>query len=269
MTKAQKTVKCIAMAFAILLAVNIIGGILGGVATLLFGFFDKEEVMEELKTYEITPSTPITKLEIEIGAADLILKEADTYSVKSNLKNLTVAEQNGVLTVKEKKAFGGNYSGAAVTLYLPTEYFEKIEIKTGAGRFKADSLNARRLDLELGAGEVYIERISVVAANVEGGAGNLTVAFGTIGNLDLDMGIGELHLNAELYGQNELDLGVGEANITLRGTQENYTVDIDKGLGSVTVNGENVSEYHSYGNGKSRVDIDGGIGSIHLNFKEY
>jgi len=266
MTTVQKVIKYAALAFALFLALSIIGGIVSGVA-LIGGIVDSDATTDDLKTYEINPSTEILFLDVEIGAADFIIKESDSYCVKSNLKNLTVEEKNGTLTIKEKTSFG-RYDGAALTLYLPLHRFEKAEIKTGAGRFKADSLNAYKLDLELGAGEVYIDRISVTSANIEGGAGNLTVAFGTIGNLDLDMGIGELNLNVELYGNNELDLGVGKANITLRGKQENYTVDIEKGLGSVTVNGENVSEYHCYGNGQGRVDIDGGIGAIHLNFKD-
>ena len=269
MTTAQKIIKYLAIAFAIMLIVSIVGGIASALGAI-GGFFIGGAATGELKTYEIDSTTTITELDIEVGAADLVIKQGDAYSVKSNLKNLSVEENNGVLSVKEKTIFAGKYNGATVTIYLPANYFERIEINTGAGRLQADSLNAYKLDLELGAGEVYIDRVSIgSSASIEGGTGKLTVAFGTICNLDLDMGVGQLNLAAELYGNNELNLGVGEANITLQNYEMNiYTIDIEKGIGSITVNGEHVSDYDCSGNGQSHVQINGGIGAINLNFKE-
>lgn len=267
MTTSQKVIKYLAMAFAILLMVSIISGIVSAVG-LFGGFLTGDATTDELKTYEITPSTEILFLDVEIGAADLAIKEADTFRVESNLKNLTVKEKNGTLTIKEKTSLG-RYNGAELTLYLPVNTeFKKAKITTGAGRFTADSLIAGDLTLELGAGEVYIDRIFASSADIDGGAGKLTIAHGSLTNLDLDMGVGQLNLTAELYGGGELDLGVGESNITLLGPEENYSVDIEKGLGCITVDGKSVSSYGKSGNGRSFIDISGGIGAIHLNFKE-
>ena len=269
MTTTQKIIKYLAIAFAVMLIVSIVGGIASALGAI-GGIFMGGSTTGELKTYEIDATATITELDIEIGAADLVIKQGDAYSVKSNLKKLSVEENGGVLAIKEKTVWGGKYNGATVTVYLPANYFERIEINTGAGRFQADSLNAHKLDLELGAGEVYIDRVSIGScASIEGGTGKLTVAFGTICNLDLDMGVGQLNLDAELYGNNELDLGVGEANITLENYEMDiYTIDVEKGIGSITVNGEHVSDYGCFGNGQSRVQINGGIGAINLNFKE-
>ena len=263
MTEVQKIIKYVAMAVALCLAVSIIGGIVGGVA-ILGGILDGSATTDDLTTYEI--SSPITALDIEIGAADFTIKEGDSFSVESNLKNLIVKEKNGTLIIEEKTFFGGTYNGAVLTLYLPFHEFEKAEIATGAGRFTVDSLNAKNLDLELGAGEVNIDHIWALTADIDGGAGKLTIDGGTLNNLDLDMGIGQLNLNVESFGESELDLGVGESNITLRGGAKYYTVNIEKGIGSITVDGKSVSSYARAGNGQSRIQINGGVGSIHLNF---
>lgn len=264
MTTAQKVIKYLAMAFAVLLIVTIIGGIVSAVG-LLGGFLTGDAVMDEVKTYAV--SSCITSLDIEIGAADFIIKEADSFSVESNLKNLTVREKNGTLTIAEKSHFGSRYGGAMLTLYVPAEtVFEKADIVTGAGKFTADALYADTLRLVLGAGEVSIGYLSATtAADIDGGAGKLTIAGGKLCHLDLDMGVGQLNLTSSVMGNSELDLGVGESNITLIGDEENYAIDIDKGIGSITVNGKSVSDYGSSG-GENRIEINGGIGAIHLTF---
>lgn len=269
MTTLQKVIKYAALAFALFLALSIIGGIVSGVA-LIGGIVDSDATTDDLKTYEITPSTEILFLDVEIGAADFAIKEADAFLVESNLKNLTVEQKNGTLTVKEKTKFG-RYNDATLTLYIPKDKgFKTADIVTGAGRFTADALIANELTLMLGAGEVYLKELGATSsAHIVGGAGKLTVAGGTLTNLELEMGVGQLNLTATLYGNNELDLGVGETNITLIGPKENYSVDIEKGLGGITVDGKSVSDYGCTGNGQGFIDIDGGIGAIHLNFKEY
>jgi hypothetical protein len=65
-----------------------------------------------------------------------------------------------------------------------------------------------------------------------------------------------------------LDLGVGETNITLIGTKEDYKLELEKGLGNISVEGKELSEDSSIGNGSNIVEINGGIGSIHVRFAD-
>ena len=91
---------------------------------------------------------------------------------------------------------------------------------------------------------------------------------GALKDLDLDMGVGQLILTSALTGNCQLDLGVGESNITLIGSKENYKLDLEKGLGNIFIDGVNVSDYGSSGNGTNKVEINGGVGSINVEFKE-
>lgn len=267
MTTVQKVMKYLAMAFAIFLTVSIIGGALGAVG-LFGGLFDGDAVLEDVKTY--TVSGNITELDIKINAADFTMKQADSFSVESNLKHLTVKESNGILTIEENKKSGASYTGATLILYIPAEtVFETVEITTGAGRLTVDTLSADVVKLELGAGEVSIQSlIASSKADIDGGAGKITISDGLLYNLDLDMGVGQLNLTAAILGNSELDLGVGESNLTFIGNEEAYAIDIEKGLGSITVDGKTVSDFGSSGNGQNRIDIDGGVGAINLVFKE-
>jgi len=255
------------MAFAIFLIVSIFSGIFG-VFGLFNGFFGEKGILEESKTYPV--SGEINELEIEIAAAKLVVKKTDSFSVESNLKNLSVKENGNKLTVKDKKMFGGVLNDASVTICIPEDtVFEFLSVKTGAGRLIADILSAERLELELGAGEVVIGELTALAsAEIEGGAGKITVSDGKLKDLDLAMGVGRLELCAELLGESDLELGVGESDLTLLGKKEDYTVDIEKGLGSIRFDGENLSKGGKQGNGPARLDIEGGVGAICLDFKE-
>ena len=274
MTTLQKVIKYLALAFAIFLTVSIVGGILSAVGLLgsLFSDDDAEwgDVIGETKTY--TVSSEISDLNIQINAADFYIKEGNGFSVESNLKNLEVDEKNGCLTLKDLtkiKLNGSNaYENAVLTIYVPVgTVFDNVNIKTGAGRFTVDSLSAATIGFELGAGDVTISKlIAEKSANIEGGAGRITISNGAIKDLALKMGMGQLNLTAALTGDSELELGVGESNITLLGSKDDYELDIEKGIGNITVDGKNVTDYGSSGRGANEVEIHGGVGAINVRF---
>ncbi len=214
-------------------------------------------------------SGDVRSLQINIGAADFKIEQANAFGVESNLKNLTVSEKNGVLTVREENKVGVSYTDAMLTLYVPEgSVFESANITTGAGRLTAESLSAENLHLTLGAGEVNIGRLEAVReAEIKGGAGAIFIADGTLRDLDLEMGVGELYLTAALLGDNDLTLGVGESDLTLLGSKDDYHIEIEKGLGSIKVEGNDLSEYDSIGNGGNSVEIEGGVGAISLMFR--
>ena len=198
----------------------------------------------------------------------------EAFSVESNLKNLKVDDKDGCLIIKDltkNKLFGGgSYEKAVLTIYVPVgTVFENVNITTGAGRLTVDNLSAETIDFELGAGEVSIgSLVATKSADIEGGAGRITVSGGALKNLDMDMGVGELNLTSAFSGECKLDMGVGESNITLIGNKDDYKLDLEKGLGSITVDGKDVSDFGSSGNGTNKVDISGGIGAINVRFEE-
>lgn len=265
MTELQKVIKYLAMAFAVFLALSIIGGILGAVG-LIGGLFSGDAVLEDVKTYSV--AAELHNLDIEINAADLSIKEGTSFSVESNLKYLKVEEKSGRLTIRETKKRTGTYSGAVLTVYVPAgTVFDNVSITTGASKLTIGYLSAGALDFELGAGDVSIDTlIATREVDIEGGAGRITIADGALNNLDMEMGMGQLNLTAALSGNCQLDLGVGESNITLLGRKENYKLELEKGLGSISVDGVNVSDYGSSGNGENKVEISGGVGSINVYF---
>lgn len=271
MTSLQKVIKYLAMGFAVFLTVSIIGGILGAVG-LFGGFFGGGSITGEMKTYSV--SADVQELDIEIGAADVYIKEGDAFSLESNLKDLKVDEKNGTLTIKDsskiKLSGSSSVKDAVLTLYIPKQtVFDNVRLSTGAGRLTVDALHSQSLDFDLGAGEVSIGNlVAEKSADIDGGAGRITVSGGELCSLDLDMGVGQLNLCSALSGSCKLDLGIGETNVTLIGSKDEYKLDIEKGIGSISIDGKSVSDYGSSGTGDRKVEINGGVGAINIEFKE-
>ena len=233
----------------------------------LVGCNKNDVVLDEAKTYEIT--SEIHSLDIRISAADFKIQHGDEISVESNLKYLSVSEKDGVLTiVDEEKNY--NDSDAMLTLYVPNDMvFDEVDITTGAAKMTVGTLSANSLKLKLGAGDVQIESLNASSdADIEGGVGQITIASGTLNDLTLKMGMGELNLSAAVLGESDLKFGVGESNVTLIGSKDDYKVDIEKGLGSITVDGKTVTDYGSSGNGQNHIEIEGGVGTVNLKFQE-
>ena len=223
--------------------------------------------MDESLKYQI--NSAVHSLHIQIGAAEVVIKEAENFSLESNLKYLSVSDDNGILTISEENNTGVTYTNAFLTLYIPADtVFDDISIMIGAAKMTTGTLSADRVNLKLGAGDIRIENLSATSqSKIEGGAGKITIENGTLQNLQLKMGTGELNLTASLTGKSDLCLGIGETNLTLIGEKSDYTVEIEKGLGNISVDGKDVTDFGVSGNGPNRIIIEGGIGAFHLVFE--
>lgn len=266
MTELQKGIKYAAMAFAVLLVVGIVGGIITTAVSLL-SFFDGEGVADEITSYSV--STAVDSIEIDIRAAELTILEGETFLVESNLKHLKVEEKDGCLYVTEKTSGGANYYGAVLTVYLPAgTVLEEACLSTGAGRLTVERLAAKELCLDLGAGEVVLEQLfATESCEINGGAGAVTVEDGALHDLSMEMGVGQLTMTAALTGECDMDMGVGETRLNLLGGKEFYRIKITKGIGSAHVDGNSVSDGETIGDGENRIDIEGGVGSIKVKFE--
>ncbi len=270
MTSVQKAIKYLAMAFAIVLSVSIIGGICSALSSVSFIFSKGEkDAVGEMQTYQVNGE--ISSLDIEINAAKLEIVQGDQFSVESNHKYISVSSDSGKLRINETRRIASLSSEAAVIkLTVPSGFvFDEADIETGAGKVTIDSLSADIVDITLGAGKATVENLVANSrAEIEGGTGLLTVNGGSLNNLNLEMGVGSLTFKSRIEGNSSLDLGVGEAKLILLGNREDYCIELDKGLGEARLEGESMRDDSVYGAGSNRLSIDGGVGAVNIEFSE-
>lgn len=266
MTSFQKIIKYLAILFAFCLIGSITAGIITGVTTLakLADLTTSDGEIEDIKHEEIK------KIRIKLLRTDLIIKTGDTVNAETDNGDITVKKVFGTLIVEENsKSIIDSLEKTELVLTIPENcVFEEIKITTGAGAFGAELLNAEKIDLNFGAGNVKIDKmISTERTEITGGAGKVEILDGKTHNVNFDMGMGKLHYRAEITGRSELNCGVGAVEINLLGGEENYSVDLDKGLGLVSINGVSYSDGIDYGDGENKLDINGGVGELKVIFE--
>lgn len=213
-------------------------------------------------------TSEIHSLDISVHAADFTISYSDTFYIESDLKNLSISESNGILTVVDKTKFHINAT-PRLRLFIPNNsVFQNVNITTGAGALTVTSLSAIFMNIKLGAGPAQFMNLNAQAtAFIKGGAGVITINSGIFNNLTLHLGVGNLNMASTLLGTNNLKLGIGATNLTLIGRRDNYILDVKKGIGAINIIDNNVPVSVNPPIVPSYVNIIGSIGSANITFQ--
>lgn len=265
MNTAQKTIKIVAIVFAIFLIATIIQSILFGLS-FITGFSNhSNNTIDFNETYQ-----DIEEIELDTAASEIIIKTGDKFEVTaSSVREGFRAEKNNkTLKIREKGYTFWNYNNhvGTITITIPeAESLSKLKLSSGAGKIEINGITAKILDLDQGAGLVEIKYSVFQDTKIDGGAGEIRVEDSVLSHLDLDSGAGKVYLDAEILGSSDIDCGVGELQLFLP-QEEDYELKVEKGLGSITIGGKEVPNDTTYGSGFNHIDIDGGVGSIKIDF---
>lgn len=278
MSELQKVIKYCAIGFAAFLAFSIITGIFSA-ALALTGVFSG---IGSSNTVDISESfDDVKSLSAEHSLGNFTIKLGDTDKVEVVAENVsesfTVEKSfSGNLKIKSKFSVWGLFNGngnssgnAKVTIYIPKDFIaENIEIDAGAGNVNIEALTTKKLEINAGAGNIYGENITAKQVDLDGGVGEITLEDINFTDVDIDCGVGNVNLQGSMYGKNKIDCGVGEVRLDLKGSIDDYNIKVEKGLGSVYINGEKNSDINwNNRNAAHSLDINGGVGDIDIDFE--
>lgn len=267
MTDLQRIVKYGALALAFSIIIGIVGFVLITLSFLFNSYNNRDDELIGTTKTEITEV--VTKLDIELKMTNLTIVSADQFYIEKNNNKIEYKISDNILkVVDQSKNIFKNKNDNKLVVYIPKDIIlNEISLDAGAGKVEILDLTTNELDLELGAGKVELNNIKVLdEASIDGGTGELTISDSILNNLNLDLGVGEFNFRGILLGKAELSCGVGATNIELTGSD--YRIEVEKGLGTATINGTSISNNETYGMGKNKIEIDGGIGSINIIFDE-
>lgn len=276
----MKTTNRIIKYFAIGLAACLIVTIFSSMAYAIYGivqFFDSGFVFDsdfdfgdavELKSQTFEKDS-IKQLDIDIAATNLVIKNGDELKAETDGENIYYEVKGSSLCIREKrKSWFDTHGLGKIVLYVPdTLVFDEVVINTGAGKIQAQNLQCERFDLEVGAGSADFDKLDVKKdASVQLGAGTIAVNSGSIDKLDLEIGAGRTVFSAAITGSADAEVGVGSLAFKLVGGADDYTVSAQKGLGSISVDGEQINGDTNIGQGLVLIDVENGIGNISVDF---
>lgn len=269
MTSFQKVIKYASISFAFVLVLGIIVSVFVGAYTIV-NIFDgnKNEIENEPENISCNFTENIRSLDIDTDVIDLKVLIGSTFNVKTNNKNIKCKQDSDVLKIKESSTNGVSSKNKVLEVQIPRDYlFDYVDIDSDIGKIYVESINSKIFNFDLGAGDANIDYINSGDVDVENGAGNFSINSGTIGNFQLDQGVGKVSINAYLRGISKIEGGVGKLDINLLGNKDDYRIAVEKGVGSIKIDGFIVNNNNIIGSGNSKVNIDGGVGEISINFK--
>ena len=280
MTSFQKVIKYGAIAFAIYLCFVIIGMIVGTI-TAIFGIslgiemFQNSDNDAMITKWEQEYSN-ITNMDIDLSVCKLVIKKGDTLKVDaSEVSEKFKCNTEGNKLKIEDKNFHRNFFNhiedikSEVTIYVPENMnFDEVTIETGVNETNIEYLKANKVNLEMGVGRYQIDSLSAKYAKIEAGAGEANINNSDIKELKLDGGIGKLSFTGKITQTADIECGVGRLDINLIGSLADYKIKPETGLGKFKVDGQNVGNQQTIGNGDVTVKVDAGVGETVVNFKE-
>lgn len=272
MNSREQNIKNGAIAFAIILAVVIIGIMCVGIYSVVSIFVPvSDDVVTDktvLKQYlDQTPEVII----IDNSVGQLTIESGDFLQVSGNnvLKDFSCKFDDGTLTIDNTYNKKMNISGTTkctltVTVPKNTE-LKRLAISTGAGNATINNLITDAITVNAGAGNIEVISSELNDMTLNCGVGNFDIKDSKIsGDSKIECGVGNFTLNnCELSGECEADCGVGEFKLDLNGNLDDYEIDISSSLGKIKLNGKTYSEVENLNKGASnKLKIDGGVGEI-------
>lgn len=191
----------------------------------------------------------ITKLDIDIGMGSFYIEKGDEFSISTYDIDPGSFEYNiydGCLTVKYSPTvklmsfdflnFDGG--GSSIYLYVPEKVYDSVNLNMTAGDFYVNSISAKQLSTESSAGSMYLTEVASDNTTLKMTAGDVTVSNSTLKDIFISMNAGEMYLNdCKIYGDNKIKMTAGELIMSLVGNRRDYSINIDKALGNVYIDG--------------------------------
>lgn len=281
MNAVQKTIKYMAMGFAIFLAISIVSAI----ASTIFAFVHISSKGKDTTVKQIDSSQAyeedIENISMDTYLYTVEVKQGDDFRVDLDnvSENYTAQVVNNTLKLKYDGVSWDVFSWfnkkipspteGRVTIYIPQDYpLKSIDIDGGIGNLTLSDVICETLDMDLGTGSIKGSRITATEeTSIDCGAGSIRCSDVIFKNLSLDTGVGKSYIHGDISGETEIDGGVGEINLGFQRTKDNYNIRIDNGVGEISVDGESFTNYKSKNSdAPNSLDIDGGVGAIILSF---
>ncbi len=209
----------------------------------------EEDVVKEIQ------NGSVSELNINVNSDNVKIISSDTFKVEGKETKLNIYEKNGVLSIENKTKLNVfKKSAEEVKIYVPEDYvFDKVKLEVGAGKVEVDKLNVKNnFDLEIGGGTVILNDIKCDKTMIEVGAGEIK---GKVESSDID-----------------IDCGAGDINLEVVGNKEEYSYELDVGVGKlkvgdIVINGIGKKEIGNESR-KNIIKVDCGAGNINIEFSK-
>ena len=146
----------------------------------------------------------------------------------------------------------------------------ELDLDGGTGDlFLKDVTVDGKCDMDLGVGVLEADHFTVSKeADIDLGTGDCTIRNSGFKDIELDCGVGDLHMEAlTLFGDADIRQGTGDVKINVADSSDGYSVEVEKGVGDVTINGKSNTSLTNR-DAKYMINVECGVGDVDITFQE-
>lgn len=273
MNGVQKVIKYCAMAFAIFLAVTILGtivsvvlGVTTGVAGVNFLMDgDKERInLSEEYTLEEAKELGITDILVDCSA-EIVVKPGAVLAIEAEnvTEDYEIRQNNGKFSIVQDKPqikigfwFDTVTERETVVVTIPEGLAtEQVKVLSGSGEVRVTGVEAENLTVDSGSGKVTAENVKAKRLYVDSGSGRVTIAGAVMDETELNSGSGGITVDNSKLGKLHLNSGSGTVRMENVDSEE---AEVDSGSGTVSYEGvlNGTCEFET-GSGSLTLRLDG------------
>ena len=147
MSSGQRTIKGLAIGFAVFLIFVIFSAIIGAG----FGLFKAVGLIaSEPARSNIDHSKYSTYVDVNVKYGNLIIKNSDEIKVETKNDKIKVEKDTNKLYVTDESSFSFNHKDDEVIVYIPYDInYDIININSGAGKVTVDGFKTKELLMDL------------------------------------------------------------------------------------------------------------------------
>ncbi|MDD8049310.1 MAG: DUF4097 family beta strand repeat-containing protein [Thomasclavelia sp.] len=210
---------------------------------LVFNFEKGESFTKELEL----PSN--SNLSIKVEGVNSNIEYYDGTTIKVETNNVSSEYDFSSANNEINMEFEGctNLSSRSkVVIYIPKDYmFNNVNITVEASDFKFDSLKCNQFIYDSDAGNLKAEDLECTGkVSLEGDAASIDISLISCNGLDLDMNAGNI-------------------KTVLAGNRDDYCINKDADVSTVTIE----NEHHGENHGSKIVNVDCDAGNVEIKFK--
>ncbi|WP_230398819.1 DUF4097 family beta strand repeat-containing protein [Novisyntrophococcus fermenticellae] len=201
--------------------------------------------------------TDIYNLDIDVKYSSVVLKVYEGSEIRVSAKRLnaskyTAKSADNTLYIMDETHHTAK--GSEITILIPRDtHFDEVSMDVGGGEVKIDTLNSNEFSAEIGGGRLLVTE-SLNALEV-----------------DCSVGAGQIALSNLTCTELELDCGAGQVTAVIEGSQSDYRMEGDCGIGQIQFGTDHFStmgKEFTAGTGSKLIHADCGVGQIDVQFKQ-
>lgn len=199
---------------------------------------------------------PFENIDVEVDMMEVQIMQGDEYKVEIHYlasDEVSYEVKNNTLTCTEHNNREIKNRKNNMTIYVPhSKALNKVNISSGMGDSILENINTESIITKSGMGDFHAAEI-------------------TCKQVDVELGMGDAKITGTIPGDINIDNGMGDVALQLAGKREDYNYDIDRGMGSIEIDGEKNSgmgEVKEEHNASHTVVISNGMGDTEIEFRE-